>query len=80
MPHMTCKPGKWIPCALEHHKEGSLHRMLHVPKGEKLPMSLLDKIKNTELGKKVKYQGHSITVTRLVKQRAVLAHTLKGFQ
>lgn len=76
---MNCKPGKWIPCALEHHKPGSLHRMLHVPKGEKIPVALLQKVKTAKIGSELKNNGQRIPVTLLLKRRANLAKTLKGF-
>lgn len=31
----------WIKGALKHHHKGSLHRELHVPLGEKLPLPFL---------------------------------------
>lgn len=76
---MTCKPGKWIPCALEHHKEGLLHRMLHVPKSEKIPMALLNRVKKAKIGTEIANNGQRIPITLLLKRRANLAHTLKGF-
>lgn len=76
---MVCEPGLWIPCALEHHKEGSLHRMLHIPKSEIIPPEILTKIKKTKIGGEIEYNGYRIPVTLLLKRRAVLAKTLKGF-
>lgn len=77
---MKCAPDKWIPCALANHKPGSLHRQLHVPKGEKIPDKLLIRVKHTRLGGKVRYNGFVITVTVLLKKRAVLAATLRGIK
>jgi hypothetical protein len=79
MTKMYCEPGKWIPCALEHHKEGSLHRMLHVPPSEPIPPELLQKAKKAKLGTDMFYNGYRIPVTKLFKARVRLAKTLKGF-
>ena len=77
---MTCAPGKWIPCALKNHEKGSLHRMLHVPKKERIPDSLLKLVmsKKTGIGEAIMYRGHIIPITKLLKQRANLALTLRG--
>jgi hypothetical protein len=32
---------RWIQKALRHHKKGALHRQLHVPAGEKIPLRTL---------------------------------------
>lgn len=79
MAKKTCAPGKWIPCALQKHKEGSLHRQLLVPKSQVIPTPLLEKITEKKIGEKFVRKGHSITVTTLLKRRAVLALTLRGF-
>jgi hypothetical protein len=55
---------KWIQNAIKH--KGSLHKSLHVKKGEKIPES---KIKKAEHSKNPK-----------LKKRAVLAETLKGLR
>lgn len=78
---MTAKVNKWIPGALEHHKEGSLHRMLGVPKCTTIPFTFLETIRNTEIGMVAKNPtligSKKVKVTRLVKARAVLALNLK---
>jgi hypothetical protein len=79
MPAKKCAPGKWIPCALEHHKPGSLHRMLHVSKKEKIPDALLKRVMEKEIGSALMIKGNIIPITRLLKQRANLALTLRGF-
>lgn len=79
MAKKTCAPGKWIPCALQNHKPGSLHRQLHVSKGDGIPTPLLRRVMLTDVGKKIRRGKHWITVTRLLKQRANLALTLRGF-
>jgi hypothetical protein len=75
------KVNKWIPGALEHHKEGSLHRMLGVPRSETIPFTFLETIRNTTIGKTAKNPTQigkpSVKVTQLVKSRAVLALNLK---
>lgn len=55
---------KWIQNALKNHKEGSLHRALHVPLGEKIPLD------------KLKAASHKSGITG---QRARLALTLRSF-
>jgi hypothetical protein len=76
---LTCAPGKWIPCALEHHKPGSLHRMLHISKKEKIPDKLLERVMAMEIGSALMIKGNIIPITRLLKQRANLALTLRRF-
>jgi hypothetical protein len=75
------KVNNWIPGALEHHKEGSLHRMLGVPKSEPIPFMLADKTCHTPVGKTFKNPvqtgDNKIKVTLLKKRRACLALTLK---
>lgn len=74
---------KWIQKALKHSKEGSLHRQLGIPKSEKIPKTLLTRIKSAEVGKTIrnpsKTGDRKIKVTPLLKKRAVLAHTLREF-
>ncbi len=74
----------WIKDALKGHKKGSLHRQLGVPMDKTITKSLLNKIKRTEIGKTVKNPTRTgkrrIKVTRLMKKRSVLAHTLRGFK
>lgn len=55
---------KWISKAVEH--KGSLHRMLGVPEGQKIP------------GKKMAEAMHSDNA--LERKRANLAHTLGTFK
>jgi len=76
---MTCEPGKWIPCALQYHKEGSLHRMLHVPKNEKIPIALLQKVKKAKMGGEIHNNGYRIPITLKLKRRANLVKTLDRF-
>ena len=58
-------------------KKGALRSQLGIKEGEKIPASLLSKIKNAEVGTKISYNGKSITVTAQLKKRAVLAVTFK---
>jgi hypothetical protein len=63
--HRVAKSGKkWIAGAVRRHR-GALHRMLGVPAGEKIPLTLLRKASKAagKLGK-----------------RARLALTLRGFR
>lgn len=62
----------WAQDAFGKH-EGGLKRQLHVPAGETIPVMLMRDIENTsveEYGKKkVRNNGHWITVTRLLVER-----------
>jgi hypothetical protein len=53
--------------------------MLHVSKGEKIPVALLQKVKKAKIGTELMNNGQRIPVTLLLKRRANLAKTLKGF-
>jgi len=74
----------WIQKALKKHKRGTLHKQLGVPMKKRIPKKLLSKIKSAEVGKRVrnptKTGKRRIKVTGLLKKRAVLAHTLRGFK
>lgn len=69
----------WIPKI--DMKKGALSRQLEIPKEENIPISLLAKIKKAKIGTTItnptKTGKRRIKVTRLLKRRAVLAHTLK---
>jgi len=75
------KNGKklWIKSAIG--KKGSLSRQLGIPEEQNIPTSLLSKIKTAKIGSTVKNPTgigkKRFKVTRLLKQRSVLAHTLK---
>lgn len=73
----------WIGDALKKHKKGATHRHLGIPLATKIPITLLRKIKNANIGETVKNPTKTgkpkYKVTRLLKQRCVLAHTLRGF-
>jgi len=62
-------------------KKGTTRRMLGVHEGETIPFTLLEAIRTAPIGTRVKNPtqvGHrTMKVTRLLKQRAVLALTLK---
>jgi hypothetical protein len=77
------KKNLWIQDALKGHTPGATHRQLGVPLDKKIPKTFLTKIKNTEIGKTIqnptKTGKRRIKITRLLKQRAVLAHTLRSF-
>ncbi len=70
---------RWIQSAIK--KPGALSRQLGIPEEEDIPIRLLQKIKNTEIGTTIKNPTKKgkrrIKVTRLLKRRAVLALTLK---
>jgi hypothetical protein len=69
----------WIQKAVG--KRGSLSRQLGIPEEKNIPVTLLEKIKKAKIGSTVHNptgQGKKrIRVTRLLKRRSVLAHTLK---
>ena len=69
---------KWIPRNL---KKGALSRQLDIPEEKKIPFTLLEKIRKTRIGKRIRNPTKTgkrlIRVTRLLKRRAVLALTLK---
>ena len=74
------KKGKlWIKGAIG--KKGALSRQLRIPEEQNIPVSLLSKIKTAKIGSTVKNPTGTgkkrFKVTRLLKQRSVLAHTLK---
>jgi len=70
---------KWIQRAIS--RPGKLHRDLGIPKGEKIPMSLLNKIVSAKAGDKIinptKVGNKKILVSRKIEQRAILARNLK---
>jgi len=64
-----------------HTKHGALRKQLEIPKGKKIPITLLSKIKQTELREVIKNPTkigkQKIKVTPLLKKRAVLAWNYK---
>ena len=70
---------KWIQKA--NLKKGALHRQLGIPQDEKIPVTLLKKIKKAKIGETItnptKKGKRKIKVTQLLKRRANLALTLK---
>ena len=71
----------WIQKAIKPNRKGALSRQLGIPIDENIPMTLLRKIKNTSIGNTIvnptKTGKKHITVTPLLKKRAVLAYNLK---
>lgn len=72
---MTAKKELAFPANMfATHKKGSMHRMLNVPKGEKIPRTFMQEIVDTPLGgtahNPTQIGKPEITVTRLVKSRA----------
>jgi hypothetical protein len=57
-------PTFWIKGALKNHKRGSLHRSAHVPMGQKIPMSTVERLTHSRSAK--------------TRKRAVLARTLRS--
>lgn len=71
----------WIQKAIKPNKKGALSRQLGIPISENIPITLLAKIKNTPIGDTImnptKKGKRRITVTPLLKKRAVMAYNLK---
>lgn len=69
----------WIQKAI--HRPGKLHSELGIPKGEKIPMQLLNAIVNAKAGQTIKNpttKGKKrIKVSRGIERRAILARNLK---
>ena len=65
-------------------KQGALSQQLGIPEEKNIPVSLLQKIKRTPVGKTMKNPTESgkasIKVTPLLKKRANMAITLKKFK
>lgn len=61
-------------------KTWSLSAMLDVPKKKKIPVTLLRRIKNTELGKTIKNPTETgknkVKVTKKLKQKAMAVYNL----
>ena len=74
----------FIQAALKRHKKGALHRELGIPRTKRIPDSLLYKIERARVGSHVKNPTETgrprYRVTRLLKERATLAHTLRSFK
>ena len=70
---------KWIQKVV--NKPGTLHKQLGIPKREKIPISLLNKIIKAHAGETIvnptKRGKKKIKVTRLLESRAILAKNLK---
>jgi hypothetical protein len=70
---------KWIQRAI--HLPGRLHYDLGIPKGEKIPLQLLNTIIRAKAGDTIKnptVKGKKrIKVTRKIEQRAILAKNLR---
>jgi len=64
----------WIQSAIK--RKGALRRQLGIKPGQKIPESVLQRLAEAGIGARVKADG-TITVTRQLKRRAVLARTLR---
>ena len=58
-------------------KKGALRSQLGIKEGEKIPVSVLNAIKNTETGKTITFKGKKIRVTTQLKRRAITALRLR---
>lgn len=54
-------------------KKGALHRQLHIPEGEKIPVGILYRIRDARPGTETPVHGRKVTVTPLMKRRANFA-------
>jgi hypothetical protein len=61
-------------------KKGALSKQLGVPMKENIPKDVLKRVVEADIGKKVTVPKGKVTVTRLMKRRAVMASTLKRFK
>jgi len=72
----------WIQSATL--KEGTLSRQLGIPIKDNIPVTLLKAIRDADIGETIKNPTKKgkkqFKVTKLLKQRSVLALTLKGFK
>jgi hypothetical protein len=70
---------RWIQRAIV--RPGTLHKNLGIPKGEKIPMNLLNKIISAKAGDTIKNPtkkgNRRIKVTRKLERKAILARNLK---
>mgnify|MGYP001174057816 CR=1 FL=1 len=69
------KTTKWIQKA--HIKKGALHKQLGYSTGKHIPKGILGKLKEAHLGTHVKVLGKSVTVTPLLKKRAIFAYNIR---
>lgn len=62
---------RWIQSALRYHKKGALHRQLHVPVGEKIPLSTLRKAshKPGKVGRRARLAINLRSITKRAKGR-----------
>jgi len=58
-------------------KKGALRGQLGIKEGEKIPVSVLNAIKNAETGKVITFKGKKIRVTTQLKRRAIMALRLR---
>jgi hypothetical protein len=65
---------RWMQKAFSSHKKGALHKQLGYPQSKTIPRGILRTIKNAPIGAHVRVRGHSLKVTRLLKNRSVLAY------
>jgi hypothetical protein len=68
------KKKQWVREAFGDHKKGSYHRYFGIPKKEKIPIKLVCKIRNSEVGEVVTNPTgvgkKQYKVTRMMKKRA----------
>ena len=68
---------KWIKGVVKPSERGRLHKQLGIPKDDRIPKSLVNRIVAAEVGSSVKNPtktgNRNVKVTRLLKQRANFA-------
>lgn len=72
------KAKKWIQRT--KIKKGALSKQIGVPVSKNIPIKVLNKIVKADIGTKVTVPKGRVTVTRLMKRRAVMARTLKSIK
>jgi len=66
----------WMQSAVK--SPGALRRQLGIKEGQKIPASVLQRLAEARIGAGVKADG-TVTVTRQLKKRAVLARTFRKY-
>jgi hypothetical protein len=65
------KTKKWIQAS--HPKKNALHKQLGIPTSHSIPTKTLNDVIKTDVGKK----SHGVTVTTLLKKRALFAKNVR---
>jgi len=57
-------------------KKGALHRQLGIPEHERIPEPTMKSLCHGSIGDHVIANGHSVTITKKIKQRACFGENL----